>query len=146
MKFRADFFGRPKANKNGSKNQFYDNMALVQPGDLIFSFADTKIRAVGVALGAAETEDKPNFGGAGENWEKEGWLVPVEFTELTTEVRPKEFIEELRPHLSTKYAPLQPNGNGNQGVYLASISGSISGYFVSENWKARGIFQKCHPP
>ncbi len=30
------FLWSPKTNKNGSKNQFYDNMALVQPGDLVF--------------------------------------------------------------------------------------------------------------
>lgn len=37
-------------------------------------------------------------------------------------MRPKDFIDELVPHLAAKYAPLQPNGNGNQGVYLAEIS------------------------
>jgi adenylate cyclase len=63
-----------------------------------------------------KTADKPNFGTAGENWEKEGWLVPVEFTEVGANVRPKDFIEELRPHLAQKYAPLQSNGNGIQSV------------------------------
>ena len=37
-------------------------------------------------------------------------------------MRPKDFIDELRPYLAAKYAPLQPNGNGNQGVYLAEVS------------------------
>jgi len=96
----GNFLWSPKTNKNGAKNHFYDNMRLVRPGDLVFSFCDTKIKAVGVALGPAKTADKPNFGATGENWEKEGWLVlPVEFTELSTTVRPKDFIKELRPHL-----------------------------------------------
>ena len=85
------FLWSPKTNKNGGKNQFYDNMTLVKPGDLIFSFCDTQIKAVGVALDAAQTADKPEFGAAGENWEKEGWLVPVEFTEVEAHVRPKGF-------------------------------------------------------
>ena len=52
--YRAEVLGgflwSPKTNKNGSNNHFYDNMPLVQKGDLIFSFCDTKIKAVGVAL------------------------------------------------------------------------------------------------
>src|SRR6516165_6739893 len=112
---QGGFLWSPKTNKNGAKNQYYDNMALVKPGDLVFSFCDTRIKAIGTALGAAQTADKPNFGAAGANWEKEGWLVPVEFTKLDTEIRPKDFIGELRPRLADKYAPLQSNGNGNQG-------------------------------
>jgi hypothetical protein len=33
------FLWSPKTNKNGAKNQFYDNMTLVKPGDLFFHFA-----------------------------------------------------------------------------------------------------------
>ena len=115
------FLWSPKTNKNGGKNHFYDNMQVVRSGDLIFSFCDTKIKAVGVATGSAQTADKPNFGGAGDNWQKEGWLVPVEFAEVDTDVRPKDFIKELRSHLPERYSPLQSNGNGNQGVYLTAI-------------------------
>jgi hypothetical protein len=62
---------------------------------------------------------KPDFGGAGTSWSDDGWLVEVDFTELKHPVRPKDFIEILRPHLPNKYSPLQSNGKGNQ-VYLAS--------------------------
>src|SRR5262249_5985705 len=134
------FLWSPKANKNGGKNQFYDNMALVKPGDLIFSFCDTLIKAVGVALGPAQTADKPDFGGAGKNWEKKGWLVPVEFSEIETHVRPKDFIEELRPHIADKYAPLQSNGNGNQSVYLASISDGFADVLLSKIGKPASTF------
>ena len=40
----------PKKNSNNARNQFYDNMVEVQPGDLIFSFADTLIKANGLAI------------------------------------------------------------------------------------------------
>lgn len=134
------FLWSPKTNKNGGKNQFYDNMRLVKPGDLVFSFCDTQIKAVGVALGAAQTADKPEFGAVGENWEKEGWLVPVEFTEVTSHVRPKDFIAELRPHLAEKYAPLQSDGNGNQGVYLATISDGFADVLLSKIGKPASTF------
>ena len=119
---QGGFLWSPKTRKDGGRNQFYDNMSLVKPGDLIFSFADTLIKAIGIATGPAQTADKPDFGNSGENWQTEGWLVPVEFTELEIQARPKDFISELRPHLAEKYSPLQATGDGNQGVYLASIS------------------------
>jgi hypothetical protein len=56
----VDLIWSPRTNKDGAKNHFYDNMALVKSGDLVFSFCDTKIKAVGVALGPAQTADKPN--------------------------------------------------------------------------------------
>jgi hypothetical protein len=97
-------------------------MIEVIPGDLILSFCDTEIKAVGVASAKAVSAEKPNFGAVGDYWDNEGWLVPVEFKELKRPVRPKDFINELLPHFRGKYDPLQANGNGNQGVYLAEIS------------------------
>jgi len=97
-------------------------MTQVQPGDLIFSFSDTFIKAVGVATDTAATAPKPTeFGSAGANWDDTGWFVPVDFSELKTKVRPKDHIEALRPTLPDRYSPLQANGNGNQTVYLAEV-------------------------
>lgn len=120
--FKGGFLWSPKTTKDGKRNQFYDNMELVESGDLIFSFVDTLIQAVGVATGIAQTTNKPDFGTKGDNWSKEGWLVPVEFTELKIKPRPKDFISELHPYLPKKYSPMQLTGDGNQGVYLALIS------------------------
>ena len=75
---QGGFLWSPKVNKDGRRNQFYENMALVKPGDLILSFADTKIKAVGIANGSAQTADKPDFGSSGENWQNEGWLEPFQ--------------------------------------------------------------------
>jgi hypothetical protein len=116
------FVWSPKANRNGRRNQFYDNMREVEPGDVIFSFADTFIPAIGRAVAPAQPSQKPDFGPVGDQWSDDGWLIPVEFTPISTPIRPKDFIDELRPHLASKYSPLQPNGNGNQGVYLAEVS------------------------
>ena len=46
----------------------------------------------------------------------------MRFKALSNLVRPKEHIELLRPLLSDRYAPLQPNGNGIQSVYLTGVS------------------------
>ena len=48
--------------------------------------------------------------------------MPVFWTKLATPVRPKSLIATLAPVLPTQYSPIRPNsGDGNQGVYLASI-------------------------
>lgn len=119
---QGGFLWSPKRNRDGRRNQFYDNMTHVTAGDLIFSFCDARIKAVGVAQGAAQSAGKPEFGAVGKQWDDDGWLVPVEFQEVASPVRPKDFIDELRPYLQTKYGPLQADGNGKQAVYLAEIS------------------------
>jgi hypothetical protein len=112
----------PKKNANGARNQFYDNMQLVEPGDIVFSFAGTFIRAVGVAEGSAISSTKPKiFGDAGQNWSQDGWKVPVDFVMAEHPIRPKEHMKLLAPLLPSKYAPLTVEGNGLQGVYLAEV-------------------------
>lgn len=116
------FLWSPKRNRNGRSNRFYDNMTEVRAGDLVLSFCDTQIKATGIAQGSAQSAVKPEFGNAGKQWDDDGWYVPVEFEEVSNPIRPKDFIDDLKPYLAVKYAPLQPNGNGNQGVYLAEVS------------------------
>jgi hypothetical protein len=97
-------------------------MEQVRPGDLVFSFCDTYIKAIGVVQRPSITAPKPNFRTAGGNWLDEGWFVEVEFVELNNPIKPKDFMSEIRPLLADKYAPLQTNGNGLQGIYLTEIS------------------------
>ena len=112
----------PKRNANGARNPFYESMREVAPGDLIFSFVDTRIVAVGIAQSYCWESPKPQeFGTAGQNWENIGWKLTVKFTELESKVRPKDHMSVLRPLLPERYSPLQPNGNGLQSVYLTEI-------------------------
>jgi hypothetical protein len=97
-------------------------MREVAPGDLIFSFMDTRIPAVGIAQSYCWESPKPlEFGQTGQNWENVGWRVKVEFTELAHAIRPKDHIELLRSLLPARYAPLRPDGNGLQNIYLTEI-------------------------
>ena len=123
---RGSFMWSPKRNANGARNQFYENMREVSPGDLVFSFCDTRIKAVGVVTGRAQTGPKPDFGSAGANWSQEGWFVPVDYCVLNNQIRPKDHIEILRPFLPGRYSPLQMSGDGLQSVYLAEIPESLA--------------------
>ena len=117
----------PKRNANGARNPFYESMREVAPGDLIFSFMDTRILAVGFAQSYCWESPKPlEFGTSGQNWEDIGWRVKVHFTELANKVRPKDHIDILRPLLPEKYSPLQPNGNGLQSVYLTEVPTTLA--------------------
>jgi putative restriction endonuclease len=124
------FMWSPKRNANGARNQFYENMREVEPGDIVFSFYSTRLQHVGVATTRGETAPKPDFGNAGENWSQEGWLVGVEFTKLETPFRPKDQIGLIRPLLPGRYSPLQANGDGLQSVYLAEISEDLADVLV----------------
>lgn len=117
----------PKRNANGARNPFYESMREVAPGDLIFSFVDTRILALGIAQSYCWESPKPlEFGSSGQNWEGVGWRVKVHFEELGNQVRPKDHIDILRPLLPDKYSPLQPNGNGLQSVYLTELPTTLA--------------------
>jgi putative restriction endonuclease len=125
--FRQEIAGgylwSPKRNSDGGRNPFYESMREVAPGDLIFSFVDTKIIAIGIAKSYCWECPKPaEFGSAGQNWEHIGWRVNVAFVRLLNKLRPKEHIGILKAVLPERYSPLQSNGNGNQGVYLTELS------------------------
>ena len=125
--FRQEFAGgylwSPKRNANGAQNHFYETMREVSPGDVIVSFVDTRLIAIGVAQSYCFEAPKPTeFGATGSNWENIGWKISAKFTRLTHEVRPKDHIAVLRGVLPPRYSPLQANGNGLQGIYLTELS------------------------
>lgn len=118
----GSYLWSPKRTTDNRRNTFYDNMQLVAPGDVVLSFADTYIKAIGIVEGQHISAPKPaEFGSVGQAWGVEGWFVPTVFHRLRHPIRPKDFMPELVPHLPVKYSPLQSNGNGNQGVYLAEL-------------------------
>ena len=121
----------PKRNSNGRLNPFYEFMKEVSVGDMIFSFADTKIPAIGVALSHAYEAPKPTeFGQVGAYWETIGWRINVQFTWLQKQIRPVEHMAWLRPYLPAKYSPLQPSGAGLQSIYLTRLGDGFANQLI----------------
>lgn len=117
----------PKRKRGGGINPFYEFMREVGPGDLVLSFADTLLRAYGIARSYAYEAPKPvEFGSAGRNWDEIGWRVDVVFHEIPKRVRPRDWIELLRPLLPAKYSPLLPDGRGSQSMYLTELSAALA--------------------
>ena len=125
----GDFLWSPKVSKDGTRNQFYENMTLLRPGDLVFSYNDKMIRAIGTVQRNASTSAKPDFRTAGSNWADIGWLAEVSFIEIPNPFEPKRYIETIRPLLDEKYAPLRATGDANQ-AYLFSISEKLGKYLL----------------
>lgn len=110
-----------------ARSQFYDNMALAAAGEIVLSYAATRIRYVGTVLASAAKADKPDeFGPAGDAWDKAGWRLPVQWRELPNPVYPRDIWDDLRGLLPTKYSPLiLSSGRGSQKAYLAEVSEAV---------------------
>jgi hypothetical protein len=121
----------PKTKANGARNPFYEFMREVSPGDVVFSFCDTEIKAIGIAQSNAYEAPKPlEFGNVGAYWDLVGWRVEVRFSKLTAPIKPALHINLLRPFLPEKYAPLRSNGYGQQSTYLTQLSDSLGSLLV----------------
>lgn len=118
----------PKTKKGGARNQSYDNMRHVMPGDIVFSYAFGQIRDVGIVTRVAASCPKPNeFGSADDAWAQDGWMVPLEWSKTPAPFRPKTIIDVLRDLLPSKFSPISPvTGDGQQHVYLAEISEEVA--------------------
>lgn len=129
---RGGYLWSPIRNANGARNQSYDNMSLVRPGDIVFSYADGYVGAIGQIVESATLSPKPTeFGAVGDYWSNEGWLVDVQFSPAAKPIRPKDHLEAIRPHLPKIYSPIQLNGNGNQGIYLAAIPDELGKLLIA---------------
>lgn len=63
-------------------------MREVAPGDVIFSFFDTRIAALGIARSYCYESPKPTeFGSAGAYWEAIGWKIDTLVLPASTERR-----------------------------------------------------------
>ncbi|UZW61176.1 HNH endonuclease [Lysobacter enzymogenes] len=117
----------PKRKSNGHRNPFYEYMREVAPGDVVFSFADGGVKAIGLIASHAYEAPKPHeFGQVGAYWEQIGWRVDVRFHELPAALRPSEHMAQLAPLLPQRYAPLQANGHGLQSIYLTLLPESFA--------------------
>jgi len=129
---RGGYLWSPKRKANDQRNPFYEFMREVAPGDVVFSFQGTYIRAIGIAQSYCYECPKPaEFGAAGPNWSDIGWKIDVRFTPVPAPIRPADHMQRLKPLLADKYAPLRPSGQGLQSVYLTSVEPAFAAALLS---------------
>lgn len=116
------FIWAPLKTEGGQVRHSHQTMKQVQSGDIIFSFHEAKIQAVGVCTAPAILSQRPNeYRPRDGDWQDNGWKVPVQFEKLEHSLRPKDHMDVLSDRLPKKHSPIQKNGNGNQGVYLSLV-------------------------
>jgi putative restriction endonuclease len=63
----------PKRRSDATRNQFYENMKIVAPGDMVFCYWESAVRAQGTLRSFGYDAPKPDeFGEAGRNWSQVG--------------------------------------------------------------------------
>jgi len=141
--FSGGYLWSPKRKSNQARNPFYEFMREVAPGDVIFSFQGTYIRALGVAQSHCYEAPKPTeFGATGTNWSDIGWKVEVRYFQLQNQIRPADDMAILQPLLPARYSPLQQTGHGNQSVYLTHVPDNLATALVGLiGFEARELVQ-----
>jgi putative restriction endonuclease len=126
--FRAEIAGSylwfaSKTHKSKARSESQKNTQKLLPGDVILSFAQGEIGAIGVVVGAArEAAKPPEFESVAEHADSHsGWMVPVRFTALTVPLRTEAYMNELTPVLPRKHAPILASGARNQHMVLAAV-------------------------
>jgi hypothetical protein len=120
------FMWSPVRKSNGHANPFWDNMVKVEPGDIVFAYAQQQVKAIGIAQKRAYSAPKPaSFENASNNWSQIGWLVEVEFSQLDSPVIPKEHLQAIGKYLMTKSAPLDETGRGKER-YLVELEEALA--------------------
>ncbi|MFV9473423.1 HNH endonuclease [Advenella sp. RU8] len=119
----------PIVRENDIQRPTWINIKYVQKNDVIFSYAQQEIKAIGITQTDCYEANIP------KEYQKihgERWEVKVEWFELENGFKPKDFIEQILPLLPEKNSPLRTHaddpskiGNGNQ-VYLCSISPDLA--------------------
>lgn len=117
----------PKHQQDGNRHFSYEYMKHISPGDMVFSYANATIIAVGVAQTHCYSFPKPmEFGRAGIYWSDEGWKVDVRYRRLGTPVRTMDHIHALRALLPDNKSPIQAaTGKANQ-AYLFEIDKDLA--------------------
>ena len=123
---KAGYLWSPKTNVKGDINPFYEHMTQVRPGDVVFAFANTRIKAVAIVNGAHYAKDRPeDFKKTDNEWRKDGWAVPVDYHLVDSPLKVSEYMAQIGPYLPAKYSPLKQDGKANQ-AYLFPVPGKMA--------------------
>lgn len=119
----------PKRSKSGRKIFHWSNMTKVKKGDIIFSIYKRKLMSVNIAKSNCIDANRPQALEDIDLWEKEGWLVKVEYNTLENPLNIDDNIEQILKLCPSKYSPFNKQGRGNEG-YLFEISDELGHYLL----------------
>lgn len=121
------WFASP-ARKSKARSESDKNIQRLRPGDIVFSFAEGAIGAIGVILGPVREALRPAELAAIAQYAQvhTGWLVPVRFMTLANPLQPEKHGADLALVLPRKHSPMLAGGAVNQHVLLAAVPSSMA--------------------
>jgi hypothetical protein len=133
--WRHEIFGEylwaPQFGADGRRRVFWDNMTLLERGDIVLSHFDGALRYAGVVLSRAVVDRKPDFGFAGNAWANEGWSVEMRFVPFETAVLPKDHLDFYNQVAPSRYAPMNSSGRVNQ-QYLFALPAILGAFYLEK--------------
>ena len=117
----GNFLWSPKKTKTGASLKYYNNMTKIRPGDIVFSYYQQAIRAIGIATVGAYSEGHPDDDSKWSSWDSDGWMAEVSFTLLENPIVPNSYGKALQSLTIGSDAPLKENFSGRQ-AYLFELS------------------------
>jgi hypothetical protein len=131
------------APKNGSGGVIFthwSNMTLVHPGDVIFSYANQSIGAIGVASSSAYDAPQPDeLGGV---WEPDGRRIDVVYRTVTPPVPISTFVDALIERLPDRNSPIttcSPSRQKRDNLFASSLRSS----HLLSNWLLKLSCSQC---
>ncbi len=107
----------PKHGRNGATYEHWTNLTKLQPGDVVLHYANGVLRAVSQVVEAAQEAPRPE-GLPSNAWEKEGYLVRVQYQLLQQPIQLQDIPVEWRLE---EPGPFTKEGGVKQG-YLFPVS------------------------
>jgi len=118
----------PQKNKNGQTFHHWSDMKLIKKGDIIFNSFNGKLVSILTAQANCQEHERPTGLEQLDLWEKDGWLVDVEYNDLEQPITYKNHMEDILKLQDAKYAPFNKSGRGNTG-YLFRVSKELANFF-----------------
>ena len=118
----------PVRRRDGAERFFWDNLAKVQPGDLII-FYSTGIRAVGQAADICKEITIPEEVAEKNDWVTEGRKINCDYFELNKMISISKFREEILKYGREYRSAFNVNANVKQG-YLFEINPILAAIFL----------------
>ena len=127
----------PTAKANGGQLFYWSNMIRAEPGDLVISYFDTAVQAVGIVQARAHLFPKPaTHAHPGNNWSDLGWRLTVKFVRFPFPLRTMDHAALIAPVLPSRYSPLKSDGGGNLGYLFEATPDLIDiiGALFASDW------------
>jgi hypothetical protein len=121
------FIWAPKHDSSGSTPFHWENLRRVSPGDIVFNYADTQLRAVSIVKSSAYDSDRGALPG---DWGKDGWRSDLAYHELARPVSITLLGSKIRD-LDLSRGPINRSGSVNQG-YLYELSDQAARIILEE--------------